>query len=671
MDNIIVIKNKEYFKADDVLKNAPVFCKGCRNGRELIKKKNIKDADFTYAIESNNKWKVVDGSNKKLHKLLIQKDWIIENVDEYNEDKREELNLAPEIIYLEDEEKFCDNDGNILDIEVRGEKEHNKCYFKVKDIMEGFKINDLNKNILNPKSNFNENEEYKYLNCKKVNNKIKKEMFLTFNGFKKLIESSRNNRFDSNTKIVLHNWLKQFDKKICTRFIINKNNLEKIKNGYVYLVTSDIVNFIKIGYWRSTIDSLKSRYITTYGNNVEIFYVDTKDASLLEKQCHTHFNNKRITNELFKKEFYDEYKSFLLENKIEYKKINNDNDNIEFIDSEYVNGTKLIENYKYYYYYDTHKFTMFDNITVIYNNETYFVKFDDIKEFINDIHNIDYSSDLRVTYDKKEMFLTYNGLLRVLFASHSKTASKFVDWATKTLFTAQMGTEKQKNKLIADIKGVSYEAVKESFNALATDFPCVYLITLNTVKDLRKSMDIDDKYNDEDIVCKFGLSKDFNKRMNGHAQEFKSIKNKINLSVKYYSFIDPLFISKAETEIKELLSDYSFEWNNMKEIIIINKNLFKTVKTFYENMAMKYSGHASGLNEKIKDLEVQIEKKNNEIVLLKKQHENDLLEKDRIIDAERHAKELLEKDLKIAELEKDNLERKLDVANKKIKNLKK
>ena len=54
----------------------------------------------------------------------------------------------------------------------------------------------------------------------------------------------------------------------------------------------------------------------------------------------------------------------------------------------------------------------------------------------------------------KELFLTYEGLLRVLFVSRSGVAHKFTSWATEKLFTIQMGTQKQKRTLASNILGV-------------------------------------------------------------------------------------------------------------------------------------------------------------------------------------------------------------------------
>jgi hypothetical protein len=106
------------------------------------------------------------------------------------------------------------------------------------------------------------------------------------------------------------------------------------------------------------------------------------------------------------------------------------------------------------------------------------------------------------------MYITYYCLLRVLFASHSKIAHKFVKWASETLFIHQLGTTKQKYNLIARVKGVSYETIQELFSVNASSMPCIYLTYLGKVKDLREIMNIDSVY-------KFGLTKDMEDRKNG------------------------------------------------------------------------------------------------------------------------------------------------------------
>jgi hypothetical protein len=53
----------------------------------------------------------------------------------------------------------------------------------------------------------------------------------------------------------------------------------------------------------------------------------------------------------------------------------------------------------------------------------------------------------------KGIFITYKGMLQSLFSSQRGNADKFVDWATETLFTVQMGTADQKETLAATLIG--------------------------------------------------------------------------------------------------------------------------------------------------------------------------------------------------------------------------
>jgi len=82
--------------------------------------------------------------------------------------------------------------------------------------------------------------------------------------------------------------------------------------NYVYTVYSDLLNAIKIGFWRNDITSLKKRYSTYYGTDIDIFAINVGDCRSVEKQCKERFKKYNICGELFEKEYYDKYKNFLL-----------------------------------------------------------------------------------------------------------------------------------------------------------------------------------------------------------------------------------------------------------------------------------------------------------------------------------------------------------------------
>ena len=311
---IVKLNEIEYINCDDVFKKAPIYCKDSRNGRELIKNKKIKD--FIYARLKENKWTITDGKSYKYDKILFKKSFIdtIKEITEpiITDDKYE---TAPDIIHLDNNEKFKDDEGNILEIETVGERKVNNIYFKVKDVISGFNMDRLNDIIIDKNTTYNENIDYKFFYLKKeINNKIKikKKLFLTFHGMLRLINVSRNNKFNKNNKYIIKKWLDNFDTKNIDNYKLNNNNIiNSNKNDYIYIVTSELLNFVKIGMWRGNISSLYSRYITYYGNNIIIDYYYVNNVRKVEYNIHKHFQEYRISNELFDLKYYNNYKEYI------------------------------------------------------------------------------------------------------------------------------------------------------------------------------------------------------------------------------------------------------------------------------------------------------------------------------------------------------------------------
>lgn len=83
----------------------------------------------------------------------------------------------------------------------------------------------------------------------------------------------------------------------------------------------------------------------------------------------------------------------------------------------------------------------------------------------------------------KRTFLTYNGLLKVIFRSNSGIGYRFRKWATKVVYTAHLGTDEQRFEQALDIAGVNATLVKQVFD---TCVPCVYLFCIGRVSNMRK-----------------------------------------------------------------------------------------------------------------------------------------------------------------------------------------
>ena len=424
----LLINKEEYISSDVLFEKAPIYCKLSRTGRDLIRKKKL--TDYIFAKLVDKKWTVSDGKSYKYDKVFFKKKFV-NTIPEINQEKEiiddNNVLLAPDIIQLDDNEKFKDTDNNIIEIETRGSRQVDGIYFKVKDVSSGFKMDRLDDIITNKqKHGHNEDIHYKYFNIKKP----------------------------------------------------------------------------------------------------------TKDG----------------------------------------------------------NKTSKI---------------------------------------------------------KKELYLTYEGMLRVLFASHSPIVKPFIKWATEKIFTLQMGTIKQKEELVGSVLGINAKVIKEVFNADRNTIPCVYLFTLNTVKELRTSMNIDNKYADDAIVAKFGFTKDLSRRTGEHITKYTKIQN-VNLKLKHYSYVDPQYMANAETDIKDIMMAFKikFDFDNEDELVIIPKELMKMVERHYELIGKNYMGHISELITRIKELEDKYERQ-----LLTHQIELEQVKHNLELSKEKYDHELLKKDFEIIKLQ--------------------
>ena len=66
--NTILINNLKYSQSEFLFNDAPIFCKGSRTTRDLIRKKNIDSKYYVYAKydSEKNSWTITDVRFRKL-----------------------------------------------------------------------------------------------------------------------------------------------------------------------------------------------------------------------------------------------------------------------------------------------------------------------------------------------------------------------------------------------------------------------------------------------------------------------------------------------------------------------------------------------------------------------------------------------------------------------------
>jgi hypothetical protein len=222
----IDINNKSYYLCTDLFEYHKLDFNGCK-GRDVIKKKKLKNEDYIYAFNSKSGWKVSNEDCKQA-KVLVNMQWYqqkygtieLNNTQEPSDNNLNISNnlstssssdnisvlfnsintantypIAPEILEIDEHEKFKDSNGRTLDITIRGERNHKNCYFRLKDISRGFEMPNLCKVIQNEKTSYELNVHYKIFVIVCGNNvsieQNAEEVYLTYKGLLKVLFSSR------------------------------------------------------------------------------------------------------------------------------------------------------------------------------------------------------------------------------------------------------------------------------------------------------------------------------------------------------------------------------------------------------------------------------------------------------------------------------------------------
>jgi len=392
------IAGTEYYNSKDLMVYNPVFYYGCKTKpRTIIEKKKIPSEEYIYANLKSKEWNISNAECKKAQ-LLLSASWVdthffrkreTNDMDEDKEITEPEIEV-PKILLLKEEEKFRDTEGNVVEIETRGEKNRHKILFKVKDVSELFKIPNLNNSLLHKNTSYLKNVDYKFY---------------------------------------------------------------YIKNE---IVTSDTI--------------------------------------------------------------------------------------------------------------------------------------------------------------KKEVFLTYHGLLHVLFTTRNKNVKHFQDWAEDKLFTIQMGNKEEKLELGTAILKITPKTFKSVFSKYAKELPCIYLLKLGAVSQLRETFKIELSVPDENCVYKYGFTKDLRRRIGEHESTYGKMPG-VKIELTSFQMVDPQYTCDAENDIREECNVYemNLKTEGHNELIVMNEKQIAHLKKNYGRIGKEYEGHSAQLKEEITKLKEEIKDLANEI----------------------------------------------------------
>jgi len=229
------------------------------------------------------------------------------------------------------------------------------------------------------------------------------------------------------------------------------------------------------------------------------------------------------------------------------------------------------------------------------------------KQYVADIHYVYLTEN-----ESKTLYFTFTGMTKLLYSLQHPLADKFHEWI------CNMKTEEKKHEL--SITGIT------TYSKVLMEIPsCIYILILGNVKSLRKSMAIDLKYDDEQLVCKYGLTNNYVKRFGQHKREFEKLEGCI-LNVYSICTVDKTYLHEVETHVKQYVKtlhvDYYF--NTHTEFMIVNKDVLDN--QIKKELKILYTIY----NHKVSESRNVVEKLHHQMDMLELTHKYEISNKDRI-----------------------------------------
>lgn len=235
-------------------------------------------------------------------------------------------------------------------------------------------------------------------------------------------------------------------------------------------------------------------------------------------------------------------------------------------------------------------------------------------------------------------YLTYRGLMRVIFASYHGPIKSLEEKMSSMAFVSQFGTPTERQELAAQLVGVPPEVIKQVCRATSDKISCVYLYRIATVGEMREVMEIVG-CDDSELVCKWGYTNSLQRRTSDHVGTYGKIAG-ANLTLLHWVGVDNRYTGQAEKDVRAMFAEMGclFTYASYRELAIVSSSELKDAKLGYGRIGKEYSSkvdematkHASDYQE----------------------HRVTIVEKDARISALEHQVATAEKDAKISVLER-------------------
>ena len=223
------------------------------------------------------------------------------------------------------------------------------------------------------------------------------------------------------------------------------------------------------------------------------------------------------------------------------------------------------------------------------------------------------------------VFISYKGLLKVIFSARSGTADSFQDWATGVLFTAHLGTEEQKDELALELTGVDHKMYKDALRPLVVPLPGIYLHQIGKVKVMKELnpnlRHLDTSVGTDHSIQKFGRSIDYRSRGADHSRNYPKKFKGTSCGTTYFTPVNEKLLSKAETDLSHFFKDKNkmIELEGENELVMLTREDMADVNAKYKELNKMYGfvgdvkvvmGENNVLTNQVEQLTTQLQQSN-------------------------------------------------------------
>jgi len=260
----------------------------------------------------------------------------------------------------------------------------------------------------------------------------------------------------------------------------------------------------------------------------------------------------------------------------------------------------------------------------------------------------------------KTLYLTYNGLKKVINNSRSGRAKEFADWLDDIIFAVIAGDDEQRMEASADVMNLELQALKKIMNKCASTISCLYL--------LKTDIQENDK-----TVYKFGYTDNLIRRFKQHVKDFGE-----SLEIYKYTFISEGNLSSAEKYFKDNVScfnkklegNYTEKLKSQTELLFLDSKEIGNVKIILENVGDKFGSddkiQRNILTDEIKELKQALALKDKDIELKNKDIENERMIHKLELESKDKDIELKNKEIELKNKEIESRDKDLEILNLKL-----